>query len=202
MDCSGFVYRVFLDTLGARLPRGVGALYRAAEPVRMPPHIGDLLFFDTTETTPAAIPTHVGVYIGQGRVVHAASQGPKSGVIVSAVSDPYYRERFIGARRVLPWREPLLDLTVTDVMSSATELEPFPSRAQVKIRVHNGMSGGGPVNLTLSRDGRQVLSRWVTAGARKPAELSFTADIGQWSLRITRIYNGRTLSDLAFSVVE
>jgi hypothetical protein len=202
MDCSGLVYRVFFDTMGASLPSGVEGLYRATVPAPLPLHIGDLLFFDTTDQMPPSIPTHVGVYVGKGRVVHAASEGSKTGVIVSAMSDPYYRDRLIGARRVLPWRDPVLDMTLTDVTSSFTEVEPFASHGDLTIRVFNGMSGGGPVSLTLLKDGRQVLSRWITAGALKPAEVSFTAGIGQWSVRITRIFKGRILSELAFSVVE
>jgi NlpC/P60 family len=202
MDCSGLVYRIFYDTLGASLPRGVEGLYRTTVPVQQPLHIGDLLFFDTNEQVPPSIPTHVGVYIGQGRVVHAASEGSKTGVIVSALSDPYYRGRLIGARRVLPWRQPLLDMTVTDATSRVTEVEPFASNADVTIRVFNGMTGGGPVSLTLLKNGHEVISRWITAGALKPAEVSFPAAIGQWSVRITRIFKGRTLTDLAFSVVE
>ena len=202
MDCSGLVYRVFLDTMGADLPRGVGGLYRATAPARSPLHIGDLLFFDTTGRMHPSVPAHVGVYVGQGRVVHAASEGSKTGVILSSMSDPYYRNRFIGARRVLPWREPVLDLTLTDVMSSITEIEPFASDGEVTLRVFNGMTGGGPVCLTLLKDGKQVVSRWIFARAWKPAEVRFTAGIGQWSVRVTRIFKGRTLSDLAFSVVE
>ena len=202
VDCSGLVYRVFFDAMGASLPRGVRDLYRSTSPADSPLHIGDLLFFDTTEKMPPSVPTHVGVYIGQGRVVHAASEGSKTGVIVSAVGDPYYRARFIGARRVLPWRDPVLDLTITDASSTSAEVEPFASQPNVTIRVFNGMTGGGPLSLTLFKDGRKVFSRWITAGAVKPAEVSFTAGIGQWSVRVTRIFKGRVLSDLAFSVVE
>lgn len=202
VDCSGLVYRVFFDTMGASLPRGVKDLYRATLPADSPLHIGDLLFFDTTDQMPPSVPTHVGVYIGQGRVVHAASEGSKTGVILSAMGDPYYRARFIGARRVLPWRDPVLHLTITDVSTSFAEVEPFASQGNVTIRVFNGMTGGGPLSLTLFKDGRQFLSRWITAGAMKPAEVSFAAGIGQWSVRITRIFKGRVLSELTFSVVE
>jgi len=202
MDCSGLVYRIFFDTIGVILPREVEGLYRATVPAHLPLQIGDLLFFDTTKQMPPSIPTHVGVYIGQGRVVHAASEGSKTGVIVSALSDPYYRDRLIGSRRVLRWRDPVLDMTITDVTSSFTEVEPFAAHGEVTIRIFNGMTGGGPVSLTLLKDGNQVLSRWITAGALKPAEVSFAAGIGQWSVRITRVFKGRILSDLAFSVVE
>jgi len=202
MDCSGLVYRVFFDMMGASLPRGVEGLYRTTEPALYPLHIGDLLFFDTTSLLPPKIPTHVGVYIGEGRVLHAASEGSKTGVIVSPLSDPYYRDRFLGARRVLPWRDPVLDVSLTDETSSITQVEPFASHQDVTIRVFNDMTGGGPVSLSLMKDGREVLSRWIVPGTQKPAEVSFETGIGRWSIRIARIFKGRTLSDVAFTVVE
>jgi hypothetical protein len=202
MDCSGFVYRVFFDTIGAALPRGVDGLYRATEKAGYPLHLGDLLFFDTSEELPPKAPTHVGVYVGSGRIVHAASEGSRTGVIVSALDDPYYRDRFLGARRVVPWREPVLDLALTDEKTSIAQVEPFPSRQAVTIRVFNDMSGGGPVSFSLMKDGREVLSRWITASALKPAEVDFQTGVGQWSVRITRIFKGRTLSDVSFEVVE
>jgi len=202
MDCSGLVYRVVFDTIGASLPRGVEALYHETKPKEYPLHLGDLLFFDTTEQLPPKIPTHVGLYIGEGRIVHAASEGPRTGVIISALNDPYYRDRFIGARRVLPWRDPVLDLNLTDENSSIAEAEPFASHQEVSIRVFNDMTGGGPVSFSLVRDGREVLSRWIVPGTRKPAEVSFQTGIGRWSIRIARIFKGRTLSDVAFTVVE
>ncbi|MGA2640076.1 MAG: C40 family peptidase [Spirochaetia bacterium] len=202
LDCSGLVYRVFFDTIGASLPRGVESLYRETQPTRYPLHIGDLLFFDTTSPLRPKVPTHVGVYIGEGRIVHAASEGSRTGVIVSALSDPYYGDRFVGARRVLPWRDSVLDLTVTDEKASIIEVEPFASQEDVTIRVFNAMRGGGPVSFSLMKDGREVISRWIVPGSPKPAELSFQAGIGRWSIRITRIFKGRTLSDVAFTVVE
>jgi cell wall-associated NlpC family hydrolase len=202
MDCSGLVYRVFFDTVGASLPRGVEGLYREGQPTPYPLHLGDLVFFDTRERLPPKVPTHVGVYIGKGRIVHAASEGSRTGVIVSALNDPYYSDRFLGARRVLPWRDPVLDLALTDEKASITEVEPFPSQQDVTIRVFNDMSGGGPVSLSLVKDGTEILSRWIVPGSQKPAEVSFQTGIGRWSIRIARIFKGRTLSDVAFTVVE
>jgi cell wall-associated NlpC family hydrolase len=114
LDCSGLVYRVFRDILGMDLPRGVDALYRAGTAAGSPLHLGDLVFFDTDEKAAIANPTHVGVYAGGGRFVHAASEGARTGVTVSSLSTPYFRARFLGARRVFPWRAPVLSLTVTD----------------------------------------------------------------------------------------
>jgi len=202
MDCSGLVYRVFFDTIGVGLPRGVEGLFRTTETAQYPLHLGDLVFFDTTDQQPPKTPTHVGVYIGAGRIVHAASEGSKTGVIVSSIDDAYYRDRFIGARRVVPWREPVLDLALTEETSVTDQVEPFPSHQEVTVRVFNEMSGGGPVSFILLKDGKEVLSRWIVPGAQKPAEVSFQATVGGWSIRIGRIFKGRTLSDVAFSVVE
>ena len=202
MDCSGLVYRVFHDALGARLSRGVEALYRSSPPASRPLHVGDLMFFDTTEKLPPSTPVHVGIYIGGGRVVHAASEGSRTGVIVSSLDDPYYRSRFIGARRVLPWRPPVLVVVLTDSEVSRIEREPFPSGQLVTIQVYNRMTGGGPVSLNLDRDGREVVSRWIVPGGGAPAEVVFPAGEGNWSVHVSRIFKGRALADVAFSVVE
>ncbi len=202
MDCSGLVYRVFMDSIGSALSRSVVALYRGTAPAEAPLHIGDLLFFDT-DRLPASVPTHVGIYVGSGRIVHAASEGSRTGVIISQVEDPYYRDRLIGVRRTLPWRDPVLDMTLRDEAVNAAEREPFPSGEKVTIRVFNEMTGGGPVSLSLRRDGKEVLSRWITPGGLgKPAEVTFTTGIGSWSIHVSRIFKGRTLADVAFAVVE
>jgi hypothetical protein len=203
MDCSGLVNRVFSDSVGSALSRSVVALYRGTQPAPYPLHIGDLLFFDTSGDPPPSVPTHVGIYIGNGRIVHAASEGPRIGVIVSRVEDPYYRDRLVGVRRALPWRDPVLELTLTEQAMRRAEAQPFPSHQLVTVRVLNDMTGGGPVSLTLSRDGKEVLSRWITPGGPgRPAEVTFLTGIGSWSVHVTRIFKGRTLADVTFSVVE
>ena len=83
VDCSGLVYRVFRDMAGLDLPRGVVALFHSGDPVLSPLHIGDLLFFDTAEGRAPSVPTHVGVFAGGEKFVHAASEGSTTGVIVS-----------------------------------------------------------------------------------------------------------------------
>ncbi len=104
LDCSGLVYRVLQDAAGMDVPRGVEALFRSGTPVTYPMHIGDLVFFDTETKGPPSVPCHVGIYAGRGRFIHAASEGSRTGVIVSPLDSPYYRERFLGARRIIPWR--------------------------------------------------------------------------------------------------
>lgn len=121
MDCSGYVQYVYRE-LGYKLPRvsrdqsKVGTLVSRTELKK-----GDLLFFDTTNPrdssdikTPTEemqyaeqasmgfVPTnvsHVGMYIGNGKMIHASSG---DGIITYAdLNSPYYINRFLHARRIL-----------------------------------------------------------------------------------------------------
>ncbi len=89
-DCSGLVFRVFA-ALGMPLPHSSSGQYAAgtAVPAALP---GDLVFFHTYTRGPS----HVGIYLGAGRFIHASVS---RGVIVSSMDDPYYRSRYLGARR-------------------------------------------------------------------------------------------------------
>jgi hypothetical protein len=202
VDCSGLVYRVFRDMAGLDLPRGVVALFHSGDPVFSPLHIGDLLFFDTTEGRAPSVPTHVGVFAGGEKFLHAASEGSTTGVIVSSLESPYYRDRFLGARRVIFWRPPVLSVTVTDSYQSIVQGSPFASREPLRIYVYNGMTGGGPLDVTVLRDGRQALVKRITPGALHPSELSLVPDAGQWVVRVNRIFKVRELGRFAFRVEE
>lgn len=96
LDCSGFVGHVFQTTLGIRLPRDSKAISestQALNPDELRP--GDLVFFNTLNRAFS----HVGIYLGENRFVHAASSRTGS-VMVSRLDAPYWRERYEGARRV------------------------------------------------------------------------------------------------------
>ena len=96
VDCSGLVFAVFKQATGRELPRSVGALYKAGIKVSGLLLQGDLLFFDTVGG-----PSHVGIYIGDNRIIHAASEGPETGVIISSLEENYYKTRYLGARRII-----------------------------------------------------------------------------------------------------
>jgi hypothetical protein len=202
LDCSGLIYRVFHDEAGLDLPRGVQALFKYGPPAASPLHIGDLVFFDTSADALPAAATHVGVYAGAGAFVHAASEGSRTGVIVSALSNSYYRNRFLGARRFVQWRAPVLSLTLTDNFRSLVQTSPFPSREELKIRVSNGMTGGGPLDLTVLKDGVRVREARIFPSAQRPSEISLVPDPGQWTVRVSRIFKGRELQNVSFSVEE
>ncbi|MGQ9512158.1 C40 family peptidase [Thermodesulfitimonas sp.] len=94
IDCSGLTYIAYLGH-GYRLARDAEDQYRAGlsvGPEELAP--GDLLFFSTT--TPG--PSHVGIYAGSSMFINARS---RAGVCFSSLADPYFRERFLGARRYL-----------------------------------------------------------------------------------------------------
>jgi hypothetical protein len=55
---------------------------------------GDLIFFRTY----ASFPSHVGIYLGDNRMIHASSRSHR--VVISSLDSPYYRARFIGAKRI------------------------------------------------------------------------------------------------------
>ncbi|HUX30565.1 MAG TPA: NlpC/P60 family protein [Thiobacillus sp.] len=98
LDCSGFVGHVFRQTTGIVLPRDSHAISEAAQPLAKAGLLpGDLVFFNTLNRAFS----HVGIYLGDDRFVHAASN--RSGaVMISNLNDRYWRERFDGARRVTP----------------------------------------------------------------------------------------------------
>ena len=94
-DCSGFVYYVF-GQHGLVVPRTVLEQSHGGQPVaqdQLEP--GDLLFFSTV----SAGPSHVGIAIGGDEFVHAPSSVGQ--VRVERLSAPYWRSRFVGARRLM-----------------------------------------------------------------------------------------------------
>lgn len=91
-DCSGFVMYVYAR-LGIALPHNAARQYAHGAPVgRDQLRPGDLVFFDRLR--------HNGIYIGAGQFVHASKRG--SGVKISRLDESWFRERWLGARRLLP----------------------------------------------------------------------------------------------------
>ena len=96
LDCSGFVDHVFQQISGIKLPRDSKAISEATQPLDQSDlQPGDLVFFNTLNHAFS----HVGIYLGDDRFVHATSSRTGS-VMISRLSDPYWHERFDGARRV------------------------------------------------------------------------------------------------------
>lgn len=99
-DCSGLVQYTF-ERAGYRVPRTSRAQHRAASPVPInEARPGDLVFFAESGRV-----SHVGIYVGDGRFIHAPSTGQR--VKVSSIREAWYRQRFAGAGRILPPAERL-----------------------------------------------------------------------------------------------
>ena len=96
-DCSGLVSYVFEHAWGLLLPPRTDALRRVGTPIKLKElEPGDLVFYNT-RNRPFS---HVGIYLGEGRFVHAPRPGAY--VRVESLQTRYWRTRFNGARRLDP----------------------------------------------------------------------------------------------------
>ena len=93
-DCSGLVYYVY-NKHGVKVPRDTWSLASQLPSVQMEHRQpGDLVFFNTTNRDFS----HVGIYVGEDRFVHAPSTHTGR-VMMSDLNQPYWRQRFAAVRR-------------------------------------------------------------------------------------------------------
>ena len=98
-DCSGFTYYVFKNKAGIVLPRTSSAQSKYGTSVSWSNlRAGDLMFFDTNGANNGQV-SHVGLYIGNGQMIHASSSQRK--IVITSVNTSYYKNAFVNARRVL-----------------------------------------------------------------------------------------------------
>lgn len=94
-DCSGFVRYIFRESLGLRLPRTSRDISQYGKTIsREDLQPGDLVFFNTLRRGFS----HVGIYLGDDRFVHAPASGGE--VRVEDMRQTYWTKRFDGARRL------------------------------------------------------------------------------------------------------
>ena len=95
-DCSGLVNYVYRDMLALNLPRTSRDLAGFQGPRIAPERLAaaDLVFFGSSGNV-----SHVGIYVGEGRFVHAPSTGGT--VRLDRLDGPYWRDHYSGAKRVL-----------------------------------------------------------------------------------------------------
>ena len=95
LDCSGFTKAVY-NLCGVSIPRTSREQYKAGNPIaRTELQDGDLVFFGASE---ASI-NHVGIYVGNGRFVHAPKRGED--IKIASIEESYFERRFVGARRYI-----------------------------------------------------------------------------------------------------
>jgi LysM repeat protein len=94
IDCSSFVQKVFREQ-EVSLPRTAREQFEMGTTVQ-PGDLqkGDLIFFSTY----ASYASHVGIYLGNNRMIHASSRDRR--VVISSMNTSYFRSRFLGAKRI------------------------------------------------------------------------------------------------------
>lgn len=94
LDCSSFTQQVFREQ-SVKLPRTAREQFNVGnEVMRGDLKKGDLVFFQTY----ARFPSHVGIYLGNRKMIHASSREHR--VVISTMDTPYYLSRYLGARRM------------------------------------------------------------------------------------------------------
>ena len=95
-DCSGLVYSIYNNELGISIPRSSVSQSTFGKQVsKSDLQEGDLVFFNTVGNGVS----HVGIYVGDGKFIHASSGQGK--VMTSSLDEGYYQERYVNATRVL-----------------------------------------------------------------------------------------------------
>ena len=96
-DCSGLIQYVYNKTIGVMLPRTVREMNKmdAQSIAKSELKPGDLVIFQARKK----YPDHAGIYVGEGRFLHAPSSGGR--VRIDELADSYWSKRYLGAKRVI-----------------------------------------------------------------------------------------------------
>jgi cell wall-associated NlpC family hydrolase len=131
LDCSGLVQFVFQQATGVTLPRSTKELSRIGEQVTLSDlKPGDLVFFNTRRFAFS----HVGIYVGDNRFIHAPRRGRE--VEVATIDKSYWQKHFNGARRLIGVLPEMVPALITEASAaepaaatpheSPAELAAFP----------------------------------------------------------------------------
>jgi len=122
LDCSGLVRYVFQQVTGVMLPRTSQEISRLGEKIPVAELMpGDLVFFNTRRLQFS----HVGIYLGEDRFIHAPRQGGE--VEIVTLSKGYWQKRFDGARRLAG----VLPHLIPSVHAETASIDAPPSGAGV-----------------------------------------------------------------------
>jgi cell wall-associated NlpC family hydrolase len=95
LDCSGLVDYVYKEAWGATLPRTSAEMSKLGDKIKTKDlQTGDLVFFNTLRRGFS----HVGIYLGEHKFIHAPSPGGQ--VRIESMDVAYWKKRFNGARRI------------------------------------------------------------------------------------------------------
>jgi cell wall-associated NlpC family hydrolase len=114
LDCSGLIRYVFQQVTGVTLPRTARELSRVGARVGLNDlQTGDLVFFNTRNFAFS----HVGLYLGDDRFIHAPRRGRE--VEVSTLSKEYWQRHFSGARRLVGVLPALIPTIIPEALAAA-----------------------------------------------------------------------------------
>jgi cell wall-associated NlpC family hydrolase len=101
-DCSGFVWFVYHNALNMDVPRSSRGVWSSrAKTVRLEDALpGDIAVFSARKGGSGSI-NHVAILIHNNSMIHAVSDGPRRGVIISPITDSYFAPRLVGVKRFL-----------------------------------------------------------------------------------------------------
>ncbi len=133
-DCSGLTMQLY-RSVGIALPHSARSQYHYGRTVSRKDLLpGDLVFFGRSRGI-----SHVGMFIGNGKMIHAAN--PRKGVRIDALSSSWYVKRFVGARRLLKEGMPSPELP------SAREIEASTVEGAATTPTDSDASNGSAVAL-------------------------------------------------------
>lgn len=112
LDCSGLVRYVFQQVTGIQLPRTAKEMSRVGDKVTLEElKPGDLVFFNTRQFAFS----HVGIYLGDNRFIHAPSRGRE--VEIAMIDKSFWQRRFNGARRLVGTLPDIVPPLVSDAVA-------------------------------------------------------------------------------------
>jgi cell wall-associated NlpC family hydrolase len=125
LDCSGLIRYVFEQVTGATLPRTSRELALLGNRVSLSDlEPGDLVFFNTRRFAFS----HVGLYLGNERFIHAPSRGRE--VAVASLGEGYWKKRFDGARRLIGVLPSLVPSLITPAIAAQAPANSPPLNAE------------------------------------------------------------------------
>jgi len=124
LDCSGLIRYVFQEVTGVTLPRTAREMSRLGDKVAVGDLApGDLVFFNTRRFAFS----HVGLYLGDNRFIHAPSAGGE--VEVATLSQDYWKKHFDGARRLVGVLPALVPTMIDSAVAAAPSVAPDDATA-------------------------------------------------------------------------
>lgn len=165
VDCSALVLKVFASSLQIAVPRNSRKQADFCSAVKRDQLIaGDLVFFSTPSSGDIG---HVGIYVGDGRMIHASSS---RGVIVSSIDEPYFVRHFKKAGRVDAYYA-MLDKTDRKKKKPVAEPSPVPDPLYAASEpVAPTPATAAPAQASISLEEYQKMSAAVAARTEKEPE--------------------------------